>query len=325
MNPVNPRTLVLFAVGAIIVGWLLWSTANQMYFAPRAEHLDRIEQLQSRVAEYRRTLDLQPRQQSQVASIVERTLGHDVESVDHRLRSRLNRIAEEVGLDGASINTSNPAARGTPAQRRFGRRGLEGELREKIDFVEVEATIVGEGTFEQIVELTDRIETEPWIKRIHEVRLNPRGNGERFNMTLRLVTIYLPDRPTEPAPAEPYDEARMARFAALVGQNPFRIPPPPAPEPEPEIVRPADPTPAADPPFPYQEWVVTGVAESRHGHEVWLRNRRSGETRRLGTGDALRELTFTAARDDRAEFEHDEERFLVAVGRNLNDRTPLSR
>ncbi|TVQ55850.1 MAG: hypothetical protein EA377_02855 [Phycisphaerales bacterium] len=322
MNRFNPRTLVLMAVGAIIVGWLLWSTANQMYFSPRAEHLDRIEQLSSRITEYRRSLDRQPRQQSQLASIVERTLGNDVEGVDHRLRSRLNRITEEVGLDGASINTSNPATRGTPAQRRFGRRGLEGELREKIDFVEIEATVVGEGSFEQIVELLDRIETEPWIKRVHQLRIDPRGNGERFNTTLRLVTLFLPDQPTEPPPAEPYDEERLARFAALVGQNPFRIPPPPEPEPEP--VRTADSPPQPDPPYPYQQWVVTGVAESRHGPEVWLRNRQSGETRRLGVGDTLRELIFTAAREDQAEFEHEEERFLVAVGTNLNDRTPLS-
>lgn len=320
--PILPRALLLPLIVVAIVGWILWSTANRMYFAPRAQHLERIEQLSDRIATYRAAFDTLPRQNARRDSIVGQTLGNDVESVDHRLRSRLNRITEEVGFDQASVNTSNPTARGTPARRRFGRRGLEGELRDKIDFVEIEGTIVGEGSFEQIIELLDRIETEPWIKRIHTVRLDPRGNGERFNTTLRLVTLFLPDQSAEPAPPEPYDQERMARFATLVGQNPFRIPPPPEPEPEP--VRPAErPTPA-DPPFPYQEWVVTGVAESRYGPEVWLRNRRSGETRRLAAGEALRDLTFTAAHDEKAEFGLDEERFLVPVGRNLNDRTPFS-
>ena len=74
------------------------------------------------------------------------------------------------------------------------------------------------------------------------------------------------------------------------------------------------------PPFPWEQWIVTGVVEAPGGPEVWLRNRVSGDALRLAVGERLAEAVFAAAEGDAAVFTLGVDRFLVAVGRSLEER-----
>ncbi len=333
----NPSRWVLFIVAGLIGVTLLWQGAKTVYLQPRRALLEKLEKAQTSAVEYKNKLDERPRLQRKLREIGERTLGNDLETVDHLLRTRLNRIAEELRIERATVATGSSTARRSPAYQLFSSRNpVQRELREMIDFVEIDGSITAEGSLPQIVELLDRIEAEPWIKRVNEVRLTPHGpsNGERFGATIRLQTLFIPDPSVAESPlaedaealtALDYDESRRTRFASLLVSNPFKVPPPEQPAPE---VQPAAIVPPTPPKFPYGQWQVTGVAQTgaaEGGIEVWLRHRKSGEARHLTPGESIGEATFVAIDGDQAIFEMDESRFLVPLGGNLDHRSPVNK
>lgn len=317
MKPTLPQVMVLVAV--VIGVAVIYSAADRMYLTPRAELRSQLEQATTAVDNFRRGLDRRPELQQRMQQFVDRTLGGDIETVDHRLRTRLNRLAEQLELNSISVTTSSPRALGSPARSRF--RGVAvRHLRDELDFVEVPGSVAAEGTLTQVIELIDRIEAEPWLKHVHDVTIDPRDNGSRFTVRVRLRTLFMPGHRPETEPEAPYDRQRLTRLASVMDENPFRLPPPRAPEPE---QRPAQPRqPAA---YPYDQWILTGVAEGSHGPEAWLTNRRSGESRRIESGETLQDIVLVSTRGEHAEFRQGEERFLVAIGSNLNDRQPLNR
>jgi hypothetical protein len=229
----------------------------------------------------------------------------------------LNRLAEHAGIQNASVGTQSPVRRQSPARSMF-KGNLQRSLRDEIDFIEVPGSITCQGTYEQTLRLIACIEDEPWIKRIDQVKIDPRDNGGKFDITLRLTTVFLPGRgPTgELAAAIPVPD--LNKYAVFVQSNPFRIPPSPPP-----VTVAAKPQPAPPTGFPYEQWALTGVAESTAGAEAWLLNNQTRESRRLAVGESLQDAVFTAVSGDSAEFQLGEQRFLVSVGQNLNDRTPL--
>ncbi len=309
----------IITLGAVC--WIGWMGFNQFYGDEHGALQDKIDTARERVEKYRSTLQSSARQNAEIEQFVERALGGDVETVDHRLRSRLNRVREMVGLEKATVGTGSPSVKRTPAQSLF-KGSRNRELREQTDFVELEAWVSGEGSFAQAVELIDRIQAEPWIKRITRVKLDPKGNAEKFEVSVRLVTLFLPGRRGHEFEEFPeYDQARLDQYAGLIAANQFRLPPPPA---APVVVVEAAPAPPQSKPgFPYGQWVLTGVAENQQGVEAWLRNRKSGETRFLGVSERIHEAVFLASRVDAAEFELNGNRFLVAVGSTLKDRKPM--
>lgn len=304
----NRSTLVTVA-GVVLGSIALWALVHYGWYKPRADVLhDELESARERVEGYRSTLDRNPRLQRQFDELVTRTLGGDVETVDHRLRTRLNRIAEQLELAGPTVTTGRPSSRTSPARLAF--PASLREIRDEIDFVEVEGSISAEGTLMQIVSLVDRIEAEQWIKRINSLRLDPSDNGERFSVSLRLTTLFLPDREAEHLPTEPYEPQRLERFASLVESNPFRLPPPP---------QPAQPQQQNTPqPAPAERWVITGIATGPDGAEAWLRNARSGEARVVTIGQDISGAVLVAARDETAEFEINQERLTLTVGQTLS-------
>jgi hypothetical protein len=292
-----------------VVGWLAWKTAGGIYFNRRAALAERIAQLSGDVQKCRTGLDDHARVVAALRQYADRTLGGDLETVDHRLRSRLNRIGEEVGIAGLTVGTGRSRKLQSPAKSQFSIRGQRA-LREELDGVEVEGWISGRGAFEQVLRLVHRVEAEPWLKRVHQVRVQPKENGKLYEVSLRLNTLYLPDRAPQEAAGGPYDPSGFDAYASLVKRDPFRIPAAPAPQP-PLAAR------AVKPPFPYHQWVLTGVASARDGTEVWLLNRATGESRRLSAGEALQGLTLMSASGDTAEFRFKDETFTVVVGGHL--------
>lgn len=330
MQSSRPILIALVAVVGVIV---LWQTSRTFYFQPKAELLDELAKAQESVREREENLRFQPSTQRMLREIESRTLGGDLETADHHLRSRLNRLREQVGIpdEGATVGTGSPSARQSPAARLFGTRDpLQRQMREMIDFVELPASISCQGTLLQLVELIDRIEAEPWIKRITSLKIDPRRSGETFTLTLRLTTLFLPGSPASPAPthhrqpgtetistASAYERDRLDRYASLISVNPFRVP---APRPAPQPVAQAKPS-----GFPYAQWILTGVAEGGSGPEVWLRNSSSGGTTLLRIGEKLGEAEFVGASSgDQAEFRIGELHFLITIGGHLAHSLPVN-
>ncbi len=310
--------LPLAALGA--AAWLGSMTARKSYFIPRAKLQATIDGHRAFLIDATKERLDRSHVEAGLQDYVDRSLGGDLQTVDHRLRSRLNRLGEAVGLNGLTVVTGHATGRQSPAKGQFKRRGIQRELRAEIDFVELQGSISGEGTLEQVLGLTHRIQAEPWLKKIEHLKIDPRDNGTRFGVTMRLKTLFLPGRsPTEPNLDAP-EPADFDRYASLVDTNPFAVPAPP-PGPKPASPEPASPT--AQQAFPYARWVLTGVAEAAPGAEVWLLDRKSGESRRLLVGESLHRMVFVAARGDRAEFQLEQERLSVVVGQNLSEGTAI--
>jgi len=284
----NPTRIIAMVVGGVIAVWIGWSIISSAWLSPRAEMLTEIEELEASIEQRRDALNRAPRIKRDIVLAANRTLAGESQAVDHRFRTRLNRITEQVGLASPAVGTGGTSVRQSPARRLFSRRGAQRAFYDEIDFVELEGCVNGRGTLAQVLELIDRIEAEPWLKRIESV-------GQR-----------------------------MTRLTSLIGSNPFRLapdPPPPPPEPvQPEQTKPAPPP---EPEFPYGQWVLTGVAQGPDGAEIWLNSRKNQENRRLVVGDRIGDATLIAADGEFATFTIEESHFRIRIGGTLKDREPV--
>jgi len=306
--------LILGAAVAAAALWFMAAAARRSYVQPRAELLASIAAGESRVDGYRAGLRDHGRVNDEIRAVVDRTLGGDLETVDHRLRSRLNRLAELLSLHEVVVGTGRAVARETPAKRQFSRR--DQALRDEIDFVELGAWITATGTLEQALQLAHAVQIEPWIKRIDQWRLDPDDAGEAITITLRFTTLFLPGREPATTAWPMYDGAGFARFATLVGVNPFRLPEAaPAPQPTPAPAAPPDPE------APLEQWTLTGIAEGPAGAEAWLAHAVTRESRTWRIGESLAAATLVSARGDEAIIEVNGAQFVIQVGRNLYDRS----
>jgi hypothetical protein len=302
------------AIAAVVLGWVGWSVANGVYLERRAELRASIDETTARVDGYTEALARLPQLDDRLQAFVDRTLGGDEETVDHRLRTRLNRIAETIGLADTTVGTGAASPRRSPARNAFPRGGAWRAMRDEIDVYELDAWVSGRATWESVVQLVDRLEAEPWLKRLDHVKIDPKDNGDEYAVTVRLTTLYLPGRAPDVVSQSEYETERLARYEGLVQASPFRLPAPEAP-----VV--AHAPPPAPPRFPWNHWWLTGVAQGPGGPEAWVRHDTSGEARRLEVGDTIDAATLVAAAGEWAEFRLGEGRFRVRVGGNLNDRS----
>lgn len=319
MSP-QVRRIVIIAVAAVIGTWLLLTLSRQMYFSPREEKLAKIDDLTKRVLDRESKNPIVMKRRLQ--GYADRTLGSSREAVDHTLRTQLNRMTEELGLSDAAVGTTNAIVRLSPARRIFSSKGLQGQLRDQPDFIEVEGWVNAKGTLEQVLALVDRIESASWLKRIDKVRVQAEEGGARCAVSLRLTTLLLPDMSPSDAPAlEPYDRDRLKRYASLMSANPFAMP---APPPKEKPARAADHSPPPPPTFPYEQWALSGVALGPEGDEAWLRRSATGETLRLVVGQSIGEARLLAAQGEVARFEINQKQFLVTIGDKLSKQTVVT-
>ena len=127
------KKLIIGILGMTAVIWMFGAGARRSYFQPHETLTNAIAAATERNATYTSALAKVPGIEKQLDSFVNRTLGGDLESVDHRLRARLHRIAEQLELTDIAVSTGRAVARQTPAKRKFSRR--DRELRDEIDFV----------------------------------------------------------------------------------------------------------------------------------------------------------------------------------------------
>jgi hypothetical protein len=330
--PRGPREATIWLVGATaivttsVIGYLFGAGT---FSAERAELERTLERANNGLAQVAEQSRQRPGLNRAIQSFVDRTLGGDLDASDSALRSRLNRIGEELRLLDLSVKTERAALRLSPAKSQFSAKGSQKSLRDEPDFMELPATITGEGTVDQVMRLVHRIQSEPWIKRLDAVRLDQSKGGERVRVTVKLTTLFLPNRKPKADPRLS-DEERVAveqsfeRYRAMANANPFRVPQPAKVEPVTTVAQ-VPPTPPPPPQlgFPYDQWQLTGLVNGPGGMEAWVRNPTTGERRELQVGHVIGEIAFVGANGDIAEFSLGQQHFRIQLGTPLSSRSPL--
>ncbi len=313
---------VAMAVAAAF--WLAMQWGGGRFDDRRAEVEQRLATYRSAIENGRRQRRERPEVDAAIDGFAVRTLGNTVESVDSAVRSRLNRVGEESGLANLVVSTRPAVPRGTPAKGEFSRSASQRALRDEIDFVEVPASMLGQGSLESLLRAVHRIEQEPWIKRIDSVSFAVGNDPAKMQLEVRLTTLFLPGA-TVPETLEAALESQTPfdRYATLLAFDPFALPKPPEPPPPPSP-RPRRPNPPPPPPsFPYADWVLTGLIEGAAGPEAWLASRSRGERLAIAPQGRIDEAVLLAVGRDAAEFLLGEERFLVPIGGSLAERRPV--
>ncbi|MDZ4756369.1 MAG: hypothetical protein SGJ11_17980 [Phycisphaerae bacterium] len=327
-GPRGPREAAVVAVAAIAlltVGGLGYASGAGTFSKERASLISVRKQYLNALARASANAERRDDLDAELQRFADRTLGSDLDASDSGLRSRLNRIGEELKLTDLRVVTQSSTVRLSPAKAEFSRTGSQKKFRDEPDFIELPASIAGEGSPEQALRLLHRLDVEPWLKRIGSVRLDQLKDGERIKVTITLTTLFLPARKgkVELKPSES-DVAAFTRYQPLAMINPFRVPPPPAAAPPTAVA--ATPPPVPPPPagFPYEQWLLTGLVAGPDGTEAWFRNGTTGEKRQLAPGQQLGEATFTGSSGDRGEFSQGDQRFRVPIGSAMTARAPVS-
>ncbi|MBX3354180.1 MAG: hypothetical protein KF724_00600 [Phycisphaeraceae bacterium] len=316
------RSLIIGAVvaGSLVAGALGYMGASGRLSNARTQELERIGRFIDFLERVRAERQARPAVDARIKSVANRTLGPNAETVDSGLRSRLNRIGEELQLTDLQVATEAEKERIlSPARSEMTR--LDRTLREQPDWVEVRGVISGEGSLDQAMRLIHRLEVEPWIKRLDQVRLDPGRTGERVRVVVRLTTLFLEGVIGQPVPP-PSAEAMStyARYQPFVQRNPFRLPPPP-PAPQPAVVQKPAPRP---PGFPWNQWKVTGRLDGPLGVEACLRNVATNATLTLAPGTRISDAEFIGFEIDAALFKMADALFLVELGATMDQRRDFS-
>ena len=219
----------LYIAAALITGLLGKKIADSVYFEERADLIGKIASYTDFIKGANKEIKQGVKQKSDFDKLVNRTLGGDRESVDHQLRTRLNRIGEELEITGLTVGTEKLKELQSPAYREFSQKITQVEYRKEIDFHELQGWISGQTTYENALRLIHRIDAEPWLKHIDQVKLQPKDNGSRFAVTIRLTTLFLPNKSPRDPVYEPYDSTSFDQYLVLAQSNMFRVPPKPQP------------------------------------------------------------------------------------------------
>lgn len=316
--------MIAGAVGLIIIPYLGYLVgARKLLSGEHTRLTSSISTTQSNLRKVDGERGERDRVAERLEGFVNRSLGPDEEHVNHQLRTRLDRLGRELGLGDLRVGTGAVSSRMSPARgREQWRHKARRSYRDEVDFVEHEASISASGSLEQALRLVHRVQSSEWINRIDQVRVRPRRDGDKFEVTVRMTTLFLPGHePAERALAAG-DPGGFEPFMAIVGADPFHLPKAkPAPPPDTAVAT-KPPSPRR---FPYQQWFLTGAVSQGQAEEIWVRNVKSGESRRLVPDTRLHEAVLLAVRGDQAEFRLGDERFIVVVGKSMDDRSPISR
>ncbi|MFO0784404.1 MAG: hypothetical protein U0636_12050 [Phycisphaerales bacterium] len=330
-----PLAVAALSALAVALGWGIHSGRfTSLAGFDRATALRDLNTDQEFLRTVRTLKEKRPTLDARLASVSNATLGDRLDVVDGALRARLNRIAEETGLRDLMVATSQATERRNPARPEMLRLGLPRALREETDFVEVRATLTGDGAMDQVLRLVHRVCVDPMVKRVESVKFDPGRDGARIRVTMKLVTIYLPGVAPKEMPGAPSAEALagFAKYAVLAQRNPFRLPEPPAAPPATAVAAaPAPDAPAAapaaapqtsevQPGFPYSQWLLTGIIDGPAGTEAWFRNTATREARVLHIHDTIAEFALVGLAADGARMSAGGATYLLRVGDALDAR-----
>ncbi|MCP4797558.1 MAG: hypothetical protein GY885_15505 [Phycisphaeraceae bacterium] len=316
-------TVGLVLAGAGVVGW---AVGSGRFGGTRSSIENRIATYRNVLMTVRREREQRPELDRRLASIVDRSLGSELEAVDSDLRRQLAGLAEASGLRDASVSTLGASVVATPAAREFSRSGSERAFREEPDFAVLSANVSGRGPLEAVIRFLHDLDAAAWVKRVEYVRFDPDAEGRVIALNARISTLFVPG--VDPGDgvdgATPDPQHSIERYESMIAANPFAFAVE-APEPV------AEPVPVQPPPppriDPRSDWMLTGVVEGPDGTEAWMRNIRSNETFELLVGgkrplDREVELQLEWAEGDLAGFRVGDETFRILIGSTLDRPLP---
>lgn len=321
-----------------------WWGFVQYRAKPRAAIEASLRDLNGAITRYDEELARGRRTAADLDALTRTSLAPTLDLADHELRRRLGALALERGLTEVEVQSKRPTSAISPASSAREPKVLARQLDTQIDFQAIEATLTGLGTLRSALTLVEQLRVQPWAHRVDAVSLRPMGKQrELVQLSATVHTLVFPSRPGvdhRPPADAPLGPESLERVEQLAQRNVFAPLPPPAPEPpRPE---PAPAVEAAPKQPPRHLWRVTGVVR-RPGPvwEVWVANSRSGEHRVLTAGQRVLDATLVDVIDssagptinapairvlgDHAVFEIEGQRWLVAPGQTLADRTPLGK
>ncbi|GEM_PF-6206788 len=314
--------LIIFSIVGVAAAWLLWSMADQTYFAPRRDLLNRIDAAKQRIASRQDVINKEVSQRRALRDVAARTLAGTSEQTVSILRERLNTIGHGIGLTDLRVSTATAKSVASPVKSASSDKAWR-KLTAQADFYTLSADFSGQGTYEQAVRALEIISAEPYIKRIERFTLRPRRAGEVVDVSVSLSTVILPD--ADP-PAQPQPDVSLASmYASVSGKNVFRAPPAP-PDPAPPVKPEAKPDVivAKAPPIPWSDWVVTGIVWIDQQPELWLKNQKTSESRQLRSGDRILEAQVEEISHTQAVVSIEGSKFYVEIGQSLGDRRPVN-
>ena len=216
------------AAGCVVAGLVGWLQGSGRISSERTALFERRTQFVGAMEAVRAQREAKPEWATRENAVIARTLGDGVESVDSALRQRLYALGEAAGLEDLTVSTVGNRARGTPARKAFRRSAVEKPLRDAPDFVEVTATLGGDGSIESVLRLLAMVDTDGWIKRITSVRLDPDKTGVRLHVSLRIVSLFVPGHAPEQPPAPHTHTGAPRRYSLPQRSAASAASPPPA-------------------------------------------------------------------------------------------------
>ena len=304
----NPRFVGL---GLVLLTALLYGAFRSWWAGPVAE-------ARADLAAYRDRLqkaDAEVRRGAQAGKALDelrsRSLGGDEETVDHRVRTQLNRLLESLEVSEATVTTSEPRTVETPARSVMGRAQASlRKRRDEPDFATLEFKIGGVAPVGRVLGLLTELRAQTWPCRVEDVRLGPVANGAQLRFAVRCTTMFLlgPDA-GEPAPSNASAE-ELAQFADFARSNPFALPPSPVVAVQPSSSKPSRPTP---PSFPYDKWRLTGIAELAGTMESWW-VRPNGKTVVLREGAGIGKALIAGIDPEAVVLQRADQQLRVEIG-----------
>lgn len=329
----KPAVLIAVGGGVLAVGAAGYFAWDAMYLKPVAEQRSRLASLETSVESYDRALRAVSSQRERADALGRATLGNTAQEVEHRLRTLLTALGEQVGLRGVTITHGRSQSPESPAADRSSKLNAQVRrvLGSQTDFFLIAGSMQGIGTYEQVLSAAELVQSQPWVHRVSGMSIKPEGRERQaFSVRIDLATAYAPglrpDDAGEPVIAEMSPE-RAARVRVLAGANPFVPPAPvvePPPPPPPPVVKKDEPPPPPPPP-PYDQWKVTGVIELGGGSVEVFVQRADGKRRQtVRPGDSVLDLVLDSVRAGAAVFRDGETLVAVEVGQTLAERRGLA-
>ena len=314
-------TLVAIMVGGAIVWWTYGAMVAQPEQEVRAKLTSTQKSIESAERFNRSRVDVT----ESLRELRARTLGASSEEVEHNLRVLLGEIGRTQALAELVVDSRRRNVRENPAMRVATRTFRDKEERRSVDFVEVEGTLSGLGSVEQVLGTVATIQSQPWLKRVDLVRVTPRGDGSVVELTVSLRTAYIPGATgvMDPVALGEITQSQASLAVSLSGRSMFMPPPPPPPEPVQAVVEKPKPKPKPrpKPPAPkYDKWRITGWAQGRDSVVLYLVEVSKGTSRVLIPGDEVLNMVFRGLEGPSVVLELDGIKYYFGEGDTLDRR-----
>ena len=298
-------------LGVVLLAGFLYGAYQSWWAGPVAEARADLAAYRARLEKAGKEIRIGREAAKALDELRSRSLGGDEETVDHRVRTQLNRLLESLEVSEATVTTSEPRTVETPARSVMGRAQASlRNRRDEPDFATLEFKIGGVAPVGRVLGLLTELQAQTWPCRVEDVRLDPVANGAQLRFAVRCTTMFLlgPDA-GEPEPANASPEA-LAQFADFVRSNPFALPPAPAvaaAQPNPK------PSPPSSPSFPYDRWRLTGIAKLAGTMESWW-VRPNGKTVVLREGAGIGRAVISGIEPELVVLQRADQQLRIEIG-----------